>query len=391
MRAYLTEHPDVVARCASLVRVVAVNKATLSLYQAHDREALLGNLTNVFTEESLPAFRDQIIALAEGRTTFSSETVTRNLAGERKTVSLKWIIVTGHEAETEQVLVAISDITDLKNAQSEIEKLNTQLEQRVRQRTALLEETNHELESFAYSVAHDLRAPLRSIEGFSQALLEDCGDMLNDRGKDHLNRVRAATQRMSEYIHSMLLLSRAGRVPMSITSVDLAAIARTVAEELRLTAPDRTVEWRLPDHLVATGDPSLLETVMRNLLENAWKFSGTRKCGIIEVSAISQPPPDRSAPRGQTFCVRDNGVGFDMAYSPKLFNAFQRLHNAEAFQGAGIGLATVRRIVSRHGGRTWAEGKPDGGAKFYVWLPDTVEAELRESENHSDLHPAPQP
>lgn len=369
IRAHLKGHPGDVIKCASLVRVVAVNQATLKLYRAETREDLLCNLHNVFTEESIPAFRDQLIALAEGHTDFSSEAVNKDLAGQRKVISLKWIVAPGHETAADQVLVAITDITDLKNAQEAFEAMNADLEQRVRTRTRELQAANSELEAFAYSVSHDLRAPLRSIEGFSRALQEDCADALGQTGGDHLRRVRAAAQRMNEYIESMLRLSRASRAQITLVPVDLAETARAVAQDLTRSASEREVEWILPDWLIADGDPRLLETVVRNLLENAWKFTSKRPHARIEMAVCDSPPPVSTPLRGITFMVRDNGVGFDMTYAPKLFAAFQRLHSAEEFPGAGIGLATVRRIVHRHGGLTWAEGAPNAGATFYVWLP----------------------
>lgn len=373
LRTYLASHPEVVARCASMVRVIAVNQATLTLYMARNNESLLGNLREVLTEESLPVFCEQIIALAEGRTLFSGESVNRTLSGEKKNISLKWIVAPGHESRADQIMVAVTDITDLKNAQSAVEKLNATLEQRVSERTRQLEAANQELESFAYSVSHDLRAPLRSIDGFSLAIMEDCGDLLDEQGKDHLRRVRAAAQRMAEFIDSMLKLSRATRPSFGVVPLDLAPIIRTIAQDLTRAAPDRKVEWKLPEKLAVSCEPRLMETAVRNLMENAWKFTGTRANTQIEIGLTKSRPPTQTTCEGLAFYIRDNGVGFDMAYADRLFGAFQRLHSADAFPGAGIGLATVKRIVNRHGGQAWAESKPDEGATFYVWLPDNPE------------------
>jgi two-component system sensor histidine kinase/response regulator len=215
---------------------------------------------------------------------------------------------------------------------------------------------NQELQAFSYSVSHDLRAPLRSIDGFSQALLEDCGPMLDETGQDHVQRVRQSVRRMTQLIDGMLELSRVTRSELRRERVDLSAIVRGVVGRLR-AHDDRAVEVACADDLVAIGDPRLLEIVIDNLLRNAWKFTGKCDEPCIEVGR------ERGA-----FFVRDNGAGFDMAYASKLFAAFQRLHAASDYEGTGIGLATVQRIVHRHGGRIWAEGETGKGATFYFTL-----------------------
>ena len=232
-------------------------------------------------------------------------------------------------------------------------------EDETRQRTAQLEAANKELEAFAYSVSHDLRAPLRSIDGFSQALLEDCRDLLDERGKDYLQRVRAATQRMGELIDDLLGLSRVTRAEMRREPVSLSEMARSAAEEMKRAQPERSVAFVIQDGLVAEGDGRLLRVVLENLLGNAWKFSAPHPATRIEFGARGQPD-GRVA-----YFVRDDGVGFDMAYADKLFGAFQRLHAGAEFAGSGIGLASVQRIVHRHGGRVWAEGAVEQGAAFY--------------------------
>ncbi|HYQ87430.1 MAG TPA: ATP-binding protein, partial [Bacteroidota bacterium] len=227
--------------------------------------------------------------------------------------------------------------------------------------TAQLEATNKELEAFSYSVSHDLRSPLRSIDGFSQALLEDEADKVSEQGKDYLQRVRAAAQRMAELIDDLINLSRVTRAEMRLEKVNLTDIALSIARELKETQPDRQVEFRIADGIAASGDARLLRVALDNLLGNAWKYTGKHPKARIEFGVTGDN--GKSA-----YFVRDDGAGFDMAYSDKLFGAFQRLHATSEYAGTGIGLATVQRIVRRHGGRIWAEGKVDEGATFYFTL-----------------------
>lgn len=248
-------------------------------------------------------------------------------------------------------------------AEAKLRRLNRELEIRVAQRTSQMEAANKELEAFAYSVSHDLRAPLRGIDGFSQALLEDYGDQLDEAGRHYLARVRAGTQRMGLLIDDLLRLSRVSRAQLEPGSVDLAGLARTVVEELRQQEPDRRVEVKIPESLPAFGDPHLLRIALDNLLGNAWKYTGRRDAATIEMGTIQEEG-------GKAYFIRDDGAGFDMAYAHKLFGVFQRLHSVEEFPGTGVGLATVARIIHRHGGRIWAAGAPGKGATFFFTLPE---------------------
>lgn len=236
-------------------------------------------------------------------------------------------------------------------------------------RAALLEDVhqkNQELEAFSYSVSHDLRAPLRSIGGFSQALLEDYASSLDARGQDYLRRVVAATTRMGELIDDMLMLSRVSRAELRLEQVDLSVVAKAVARDLQAASPDRQVRFEIPEGIVANTDAALARIALDNLLGNAWKFTTPRTQAVIELGVLSGGRPT-------TYFVRDNGVGFDMKYAGKLFGAFQRLHAQGVFPGTGIGLATVQRIVHRHGGRIWAESAVDSGATFFFTLGHRAE------------------
>lgn len=243
----------------------------------------------------------------------------------------------------------------------EDQRMRIELERRVAERTSELEVANKELEAFSYAVSHDLRAPLRSIDGFGQALLEDCAGRLDDQGRHYLQRIRGATQRMGDLIDDLLKLSRATRAEMRRDPMNLTQMAQNVIAELQRVEPGRKVLLRLQEGMVADGDLRLLGIVLENLLGNAWKFTARSEHARIEMASA----PDGDG--GRIYCVRDNGVGFDMTYADKLFGAFQRLHGAD-FPGTGIGLATAQRIIHRHGGRIWAEGEVGKGASFYFTL-----------------------
>ena len=253
-----------------------------------------------------------------------------------------------------------TEIEERQRAQIEIKKLNLELEQRVTERTSELAASNRELEAFSYSVSHDLRAPLRAMDGFGQALLEDYADKLDEEGRDYLRRIRAASQRMDRLIAGMLALSRTTRSEMRPTIVDMSSLTESIANELEKSNPDRIVKWQIEAGLTVSADPMLLRIVLENLLGNAWKFTSKHQDAQIVVGSL---------PGQATYFVRDDGAGFDMAYGAKLFTAFQRLHAPDDFEGTGIGLATVLRIVRRHGGRVWAEGEVEKGATFYFTLP----------------------
>jgi signal transduction histidine kinase len=253
------------------------------------------------------------------------------------------------------------EIIERSQAEKQVERQRLELARS----NAELVVANTELESFSYSVSHDLRAPLRAIDGFSHALLDDYADRLDDPGRDYLNRIHTATQRMSSLIDDLLKFSRLSLAAMQTQLIDFSALVRSIVSELQMAQPERQIEVRIADGLEASADPGLVRVALENLLGNAWKFTSRRARAHIEF--------------GQTevngtlaFFVRDDGAGFDPAYAERLFGAFQRLHGATEFDGTGIGLATVQRIVHRHGGRIWAESAVDCGATFYFTLSKTA-------------------
>lgn len=259
-------------------------------------------------------------------------------------------------------LTGNDELTEISEQANRMASNLKQVDEQLKARQAELERTNRELEAFSYSVSHDLRAPLRSIDGFSKALIEDYGEAIPPAGHGYLNRVRAATQRMAQLIDDMLQLSRIGRAELQLTEVDLTALARSVVETLGDTPDARRAEVRVAEGLTARADARLIRVVFENLLSNAYKFTGKESAPLIEVGAAGRTD------EGPVFYVRDNGIGFDEAYMGKLFTPFHRLHSEKDFPGTGVGLATVQRVVHKHGGRVWAQAAVGQGATFFFSL-----------------------
>jgi len=350
---YLKSDMQVVSRALRLSAAIGAGVMAISLLAAYFLAAVLqGRISQ------------PILALAETAAAVSARqdySVRARKLGEDELGTL-----------TDAFNLMLGRIEDQNRA---LQRYATELEQRVTERTHELQERNEalrrnaaellaantELDAFAYSVSHDLRAPLRSIDGFSQVLLEDYGAQLDESGRDSLQRVRAASQRMATLIDDLLKLARVTRSEMRTELVDLSKIARDIATELHRSTPERQVDVTIAQGLEARGDVRLLRVALENLLRNSWKYTAKQPRPRIEFATVEGNGE-------RVFMVRDNGAGFDMQYADKLFGVFQRLHSADEFEGTGVGLATVRRIITRHGGRIWAEGAVDRGATFYFTL-----------------------
>ncbi|HZR21316.1 MAG TPA: ATP-binding protein [Verrucomicrobiae bacterium] len=268
-----------------------------------------------------------------------------------------------HDGEITHFVGVMQDVTARKEAEAQVRALNDQLELRVKQRTAELQCANQELEAFAYSVSHDLRAPLRHIAGFLDLFSKSAWPSLSEQERHYLTQVVSSSKHMDRLIDDLLLFSRMAQSTMNVQRIDLGALIADALAQLEPEARGREIVWKRAELPIVQGDPAMLRQVLVNLLSNALKYTRLRHPAHIEIAARQEQSNEK------VIFVRDNGVGFDMRYADKLFGVFQRLHSGDQFEGSGVGLANVRRIILRHGGRTWAEAKPDQGATFYFSLP----------------------
>lgn len=337
---------------------LAVNDAAVEHYGYSREEFSAMTIKDIRPEEDVPLLMHEVQQISAG---FRSSGIWRHRKRDGSLINVQVASHTTPFAGRAAVIVMAMDVTERLRAEEQVHKLNAELERRVEQRTAQLEEANKELESFSYSVSHDLRAPIRHIEGFSQVLLEDYRDRLDEEGRNHLLRLKKASQRMSQLIDDLLELSRVSRSELDRQTTNLSRLSSIILQELKQNQPERKVTWQVGSDVMAIGDSRLLRVVLENLLGNAWKYTARKEEAAIEFGSYLQG-------NETVYFVRDDGAGFDMKYADKLFTPFQRLHRADEFEGTGVGLATVKRIIARHGGRIWAESAPDAGATFHFTL-----------------------
>ncbi|HWR11478.1 MAG TPA: ATP-binding protein [Rectinemataceae bacterium] len=337
--------------------IVDANPAAEAFY-GWTREELLSK--NIFDINTLP--HDQVMRKLKEAITQSNSTFLfkhRIASGDIRDVE---VFAGPIEYFGKKLMFSIiHDASARIKAENEVRELNQSLEQQVAKRTEELQETNKELEAFAYSVSHDLRAPLRALEGFATLLSEEEGGAISESSKHYIERIRYNAKKMSQLIEDLLRLSRVARQTLEYSTVDLSRLARETADEMTARFPDRKVSVSIQDNMTAWADRALMEQVLINLFGNAWKFTSSLPEASIEFKSMDSD-------NERVYCVRDNGVGFDMAYADKLFTPFHRLHSEQEYGGSGIGLSIVRRIVGRHGGRVWAEASPNDGATFYFTL-----------------------
>lgn len=340
------------------------NRGAQKLYGWAKEEAI-GENVHTLLQTQFPVSSDAIDLELRASGHWQGELIHTKRNGEQITVASRWTLWRDEYGKPSAILEINNDITEQKRTEAEVKKLNEDLERR----NVELNAANKELEAFCYSVSHDLRSPLRSINGFSLALQEDYADVLDQVGKDYLRRVCAATERMGQLIDDLLSLSRITRSQMAFASVDLSAIAQSICSELQATQPERQVEFHITPGIQVEGDAKLLRVALENLLGNAWKYTSKHNSACIEFGVLEQGETS-SIPNSPhpIYYVRDDGAGFEMNYAAKLFAPFQRLHSTTEFEGNGIGLATVQRIIHRHGGQIWASGEVEKGASFYFTL-----------------------
>lgn len=346
-------------------RVLTWNTAAQTI-EGYAADQMVGrHFSYVFSKEDRKAGKpEKFLATAEKKGRFADELLLVRKDGAKYWADVVITRLRGPDGKISGYSKVIRDITERKRAQEEIRKLNAELEDRVFQRTVQLEAANKELEAFSYSVSHDLRAPLRHIDGFAEMLGRTAGKELSESNRDLLKVISDSARQMGQLIDDLLTFSRTGRSELSLAPIEMNSLVQNAIQELSRDAGTGKVRWKVETLPGVMADPVTLRQVVINLLGNALKYSGKRPEARIEVGA-------KEGRRDITFHIRDNGVGFDPRYTQKLFGVFQRLHAASEFQGTGIGLAIVRRIIARHGGKTWAEGALDKGATFYFSLPKT--------------------
>jgi PAS domain S-box-containing protein len=343
-------------------RITYWNHGAEELY-GWTREEALGKVSHTLLKTEFPVSLEKMTEELYRNDRWIGELVHTRRDGQRITVLARKSLDRDRQGNSDAVLEIITDITERKKAEGEIRRLNSELEQRVAERTAELQAANEEMEAFSYSVAHDLRAPLRHVMAFVELLQKDAGPSLSEINCEHLATISRATKRMGNLIDDLLAFSRVGRAEMQKTECDLNQLVQETLRDFQADTKERKIVWEIHPLPSVRADYALLRMVLVNLISNAVKFTGNRTAAKIEIGCAPSE-------KGETVIfIRDNGAGFDPEYAEKLFGVFQRLHSRDEFEGTGIGLANVQRIIKRHGGRVWAEGVLNSGATFYFSIP----------------------
>jgi len=333
------------------------------VFRAGSAGQMAADFQRTLTQETYPTLLRAMLAFAQGASTFRARCGFQRLDESPLMLDVSLSLAGGGALGRDHVLASFVDVTEQVRAEEEIGRLNAELEQRIVSRTEQLDAATRELEALAYSMAHDVRAPLRTIDGFSAILMEEEAEKLSEQGLGNLRRVRKAAQTLAGLLDDLTGLSAVSRHDLERRPLDVSALAIQVSGELQEEQPARRVDVVVEPGLTAVADPRLVRLILHELLDNAWKFTAQRRHAHVRVGA-------RDDAGDRAFYVRDDGVGFDMAYATHLFGAFQRMHPPGQFAGNGIGLAMVQRLVRRHGGRVWAESAPGEGATFWFTLPD---------------------
>ena len=356
---YFDQHPETVAELAGKIKVLDLNQHSLELFGVASKEEALLSIDKFFDPDSYPVFKEQLVTLAGGATLFSAEAFVRRLNQERIHVLMQLKVIKYPEADVVRALLSFIDLTERKRMEDALRRTNDELHR-----------SNRELEQFAYFVSHDLQEPLRTVKGYAKILAERLDDQLDERAKKHFNYVLGGTERMAALINDMLALSRIDSQGRSLTPVDPGQVLDDVLQSLRGSLKEQRAEVIVGELPIVIGDPSQLALLFQNLISNSAKFRGEAD---PEIRISAKPSADMIE-----FAVADNGIGIDMENVDLIFKVFKRLHSRHEYEGTGIGLSIVQRIVERHGGRIWLESELGKGSTFYFTLPSADMSKLAE-------------
>lgn len=368
---YLTEHPDMVYKLASMVRIKNVNRVSLELFGAKSKEELMNSLPPLINHEAWMSVKEQLLNVQYATPNYTTETINNTLNGDSVYLELSWTIMPGHEKTMSSVIISLVDITERKRAEAEIKNLNAELEDRIKQRTLELQLSNKDLEAFSYSVSHDLRAPLRAINGYTEIITNELASKVDGDILRYLEAIKKNANNMSELINALLGFSRMGQRSLTLRTISLNSIIKNILEELTPETQNRDIEFIVHPMPDVQADAVLTKEALLNLISNAVKFTRKIPHAVIEIGTTKTKPVSTAVTDTEEhpcFYVKDNGVGFNMNYYEDLFNMFHRLHSADEYEGTGVGLALVKRIINKHGGSIWAESEIGKGTTFYFTL-----------------------